>query len=373
MKFVDKYELHESVTSGRVEIFVAQALATNERVLVHVFECRDQKSDRPTIVRVLDAFRAIAPEPLGTVVDAGQYGDTSYVYLVTKAPKDVDLQRWLRHYEKDFARSGRSRLSSSPQDPETRGGFTQAFEGFGGGPDSGKGVTGAVERMPGPNTESQMSATKESSGPGEFSKYFGGPFDGNPALTPDIPAPSEPPRQAPGEFTRLFEPEKKDSPPEPIAILSDAPQDCYRSGLTQSERLSNSPAISIPPVTSGKGRSVANVPSGIPEPVWDRATTTPRPAPEGEIIRRVESAPTPQEEPVKAAGGEKTIESKVLSPQPAPAGKPPVPLPQPPKEAAPPLGGEVAAPPVSYWPLILIWVISAFLVVLIVLFFALKH
>jgi hypothetical protein len=391
MKFAGKYELHESVTSGPVETFVAHALATNERVLVHVFECRDQKSDRPTIVRVLEAFRAVAPDPLGTVVDAGQYGDTSYVYLVTKVPKDVDLQRWLHHYERDFARSEHSRSAGSPQDPGTRGQFTQAFEAFQEGPGLGKGVTGAVERVPGSNTESQMSAMKESSVVGEFTKYFRGPFDGNPALTPDIPEPLESPQQPAGEFTRLFGPEKKDSAPEPIPLLNDPPQNYDRSEFTQSERLSNSSVIPKPPLTSESRRSAASVSSGIPEPVWDsgvpatvntpptpppRPTPTPRPNAEGgytEIIRRAELPPALEEEPVKAAAGEKTIESKVPSPPPAPAGKPSVQLSQAPKVAVPPLDGEAAARPVSYWPLILIWVISFFLAALVVLFFALKR
>jgi len=40
MKFANKYELFEAVTSGRVETFFAKDLPNGERVLLQIFEAR---------------------------------------------------------------------------------------------------------------------------------------------------------------------------------------------------------------------------------------------------------------------------------------------------------------------------------------------
>jgi hypothetical protein len=67
MKFGEKYELLESLTTGGVETFVANDKVRGERVLVHILECEGQKPNQPTVQWVLEAFRRIAPEPAGTV------------------------------------------------------------------------------------------------------------------------------------------------------------------------------------------------------------------------------------------------------------------------------------------------------------------
>src|SRR5208282_2606847 len=99
MKFANKYELFEAVTSGPVETFFAKDLASGERVLLHIFEAPEKKPDQPTVQWVLESFRRLAPDPPGLVVETGQYSGTTYAYLVTKLPDDAALQRWTQSYQ----------------------------------------------------------------------------------------------------------------------------------------------------------------------------------------------------------------------------------------------------------------------------------
>ncbi len=99
MKFGDKYELLESVTTGKVETFVANDKVRGERVLVHILHGDPQKSNQPTVQWVLEAFRRVAPEPAGLVLEAGRYSGTLYAYLVTKMPQESALRNWVTLYE----------------------------------------------------------------------------------------------------------------------------------------------------------------------------------------------------------------------------------------------------------------------------------
>jgi hypothetical protein len=103
MKFADKYELFDAVTTGRLEAFLGRDVASGERVLVHIFEAPVKKADQPTVQWVLESFRAIAPEPPGLVIAAGRYGSTSYAYLVTQVPDDAALRKWTQAYESSTA------------------------------------------------------------------------------------------------------------------------------------------------------------------------------------------------------------------------------------------------------------------------------
>jgi hypothetical protein len=98
MKFGEKYELLESLTTGGVETFVANDKVRGERVLVHILEGEEQKPNQPTVQWVLEAFRRIAPEPAGVVLETGRYSGTLYAYLVTRMPDDAALQRWVQLY-----------------------------------------------------------------------------------------------------------------------------------------------------------------------------------------------------------------------------------------------------------------------------------
>jgi hypothetical protein len=99
MKFGDKYELLESLTTGAVETFVANDKVRGERVLVHILHGEPQKPNQPTVQWVLDAFRRVAPEPVGLVLEAGRYSGTLYAYLITKLPEDTALRGWVQQYK----------------------------------------------------------------------------------------------------------------------------------------------------------------------------------------------------------------------------------------------------------------------------------
>jgi hypothetical protein len=99
MKFAVKYEILEPVTRGSVETFMARIIATDEPVLVHIFECPEQRPDQPTVQWVLESFRAVAPDPPELVLGTGRYSGTSYAYLATKLPDRAVLQEWVRSYE----------------------------------------------------------------------------------------------------------------------------------------------------------------------------------------------------------------------------------------------------------------------------------
>src|SRR5580704_3150976 len=145
MKFGEKYELLESLTTGGVETFVANDKIRGERVLVHILHCDPQRPNQPTVQWVLEAFRRVAPEPAGLVLEAGRYSGTLYAYLVSKLPEDAALQGWVRQYKaqaqdtQEFPRptanptpeSEASTAELSPKPPERAPGpVTQLFRDF---------------------------------------------------------------------------------------------------------------------------------------------------------------------------------------------------------------------------------------------------
>lgn len=99
MKFGDKYELLDSLTTGSVETFVANDKVRGERVLVHILHCDPQRPNQPTVQWVLDTFRRVAPEPAGLVLEAGRYSGTLYAYLITKLPDESAVQGWVKQYK----------------------------------------------------------------------------------------------------------------------------------------------------------------------------------------------------------------------------------------------------------------------------------
>jgi hypothetical protein len=99
MKFGDKYELLDSLTTGTVETFVANDKVRGERVLVHILHCDPQRANQPTVQWVLDSFRRVAPEPAGLVLETGRYSGTLYAYLVTKLPDEAAVQGWVKQYK----------------------------------------------------------------------------------------------------------------------------------------------------------------------------------------------------------------------------------------------------------------------------------
>lgn len=100
MKFSDKYELLESLTTGAVETFVANDKVRGERVLVHIVECAGpRQAGQSTLEWVLESFRRVAPEPSGPVLETGKYLEAKYVYLVTRPADEAAQTSWVRRYE----------------------------------------------------------------------------------------------------------------------------------------------------------------------------------------------------------------------------------------------------------------------------------
>jgi len=93
---------------------VARSLATDERVLVHIFECPEQRPDQPTVQWVLESFHAIAPGPPELVLGTGKYGGTTYAYLVTKLPESAVLDKWVRSYRVRQEACAESPFAASP-------------------------------------------------------------------------------------------------------------------------------------------------------------------------------------------------------------------------------------------------------------------
>ncbi|MGO8794149.1 MAG: hypothetical protein ACLQLC_04950 [Candidatus Sulfotelmatobacter sp.] len=143
MKFGEKYELRESLTTGAVETFVANDKIRGQRVLVHILDCGLQQPNQPTVQWALDAFRHVAPEPAGLVLEAGRYSGTLYAYIVTQMPEKAVLTDWVQRYQaqatdtheipapvvQSKAQSDAPTADSSPAElarPSTP--FTQAFQ-----------------------------------------------------------------------------------------------------------------------------------------------------------------------------------------------------------------------------------------------------
>lgn len=99
MKFGDKYELLESLTTGAVETFAANDKVRGERVLVHIVECSPPKPNQTTAEWALESFRQLAPDPVGPILETGKYSGTLYAYLVSKVPDENAVKNWVRRYE----------------------------------------------------------------------------------------------------------------------------------------------------------------------------------------------------------------------------------------------------------------------------------
>lgn len=99
MKFSEKYELLQSLTTGAIETFVANDKVRGERVLVHIVECAPQTSDQTTAEWALESFRKVAPEPAGPVLETGKYSPPKYAYVVIKPADEAAAKAWVRRYE----------------------------------------------------------------------------------------------------------------------------------------------------------------------------------------------------------------------------------------------------------------------------------
>jgi len=204
MKFESRYEILKPVTEGAVETFLARSKTTGDPVLVHVFECPEQRSDQPTVQWVLESFRAVAPDPIELVLATGRYGDTSYAFLATKMPNDTALQEWVRAYEARNVMEDRPRLESDAPRPQPVVKAEQPTQ-----PESienepptvivdvghSKASAASVERLPSTLDSGLQSTTSEGANSGDTL------IDFNPG-TFRIDDKNQ--QQQPGEFTQLF-------------------------------------------------------------------------------------------------------------------------------------------------------------------------
>ena len=268
MKFSEKYELLESLTTGAIETFAAHDRVRDERVLVHIVDCAPQKPDQTTAEWVLESFRKLAPEPPGPVLETGKYSGTKYAYVVTKLADETLVKSWVRRYELQAQETKETKAHAlrtevgdcavlpatpppAPKEPQASGSMTQLFRDY----DSltkSKAQEPAVRQetpavrpaastsLPGESglhiaepwdasnakasditkqpplpppppqkayiPEPPPSLARDSAKPGEFTNFFQGPFRGDGSA--DMPAvssrPMEPPKKSVGEFTALF-------------------------------------------------------------------------------------------------------------------------------------------------------------------------
>jgi hypothetical protein len=102
MKFAEKYEILEMVTSGRVSTFLARERTTQEAVVVYTFECPGTGAELST-ASIIARFCSLAPNPPGIIVKAGFDQPSSAAFITTKMPDPAALKAWMGAYH-SFAR-----------------------------------------------------------------------------------------------------------------------------------------------------------------------------------------------------------------------------------------------------------------------------
>jgi hypothetical protein len=284
MKFGEKYELLESLTTGGVETFVANDKVRGERVLVHILECEAQKPNQPTVQWVLDQFRQIAPEPAGLVLETGRYSGTLYAYLVTKMPDEAALTKWVQlyrsqgrdtqdspaHAAKPTAESEFPTAEITPKEsPQLPGSVTQLFREF--EPQAKPAVSNVAPRerqegfQPPPNVKSAVPATPDwdaitprmspakpepniGSSPDSFSSAFAPRNFSSETSSPPLPE-----KPKPGEFTNFFQSPFRVEGPSNIPAISPLPVEPPRKSVGEFTAMFNSPRPEEPSPAAGVG------------------------------------------------------------------------------------------------------------------------
>jgi len=313
MKFAAKYEILEAYTRGAVETFAARKIATDEVVLVHIFECQEQQPNQPTVQWVLESFRAMAPDPCGRVVDAGRYDETSYGYLVTRLPEKPALQAWIQSYEvrraaeDETSPPGSSAASPSAEGatPETRrvpasDAATRAF-GVKAPPERPEGITKEFEAL-----RSELKPPAIDPTPSGLhvdhadARSISGEFR---AMGFEAPSakPAEP--EAPGDFTRQFSPPADDKPKVPPAISDKTPRPAIPEARRDSAGITGrtpAPGTKVQPPPTGAS---AETPSAM---LRKLILSTPDSAIASRPDRAFQSGstPKPKQPPVTGKAGE---------------------------------------------------------------------
>ena len=236
MKFSDKYEILEMVTSGRVSTFLARERTTQEGVVVYTFECAGAGARDLSTASIIARFCALAPNPPGMIVKAGFDEPSAAAFITTKMPDSAALTAWVQAYHA-FAPQGST--SPAPAKPVASPASApvsdatielSAFE------------VNSVMARGGPPKQTPVPDLHGDLGGGTSPFSLGGPA-------------AEPEKSA-GEFTRLFQevnafqPVKRSGPPAP-------PKPVNASDAIFGERLGGSPlggppappARPTPPIT----------------------------------------------------------------------------------------------------------------------------
>ena len=366
MKFGEKYELLESLTTGGVETFVANDKIRGERVLVHILECEAQKPNQPTVQWVLDQFRQIAPEPAGLVLETGRYSGTLYAYLVTKMPDEAALTKWVQLYRSQGhdTQDSPAPVAKPPAESEfptaeitakessrVPGSVTQLFREFDpqAKPRASNVATGEPREpsQPPPNVKPGVPATPDwdamsprmspaklepnlSSSPDSFSSAFAPRNFPSEANSPTLPE-----KPQPGEFTNFFQSPFRVEGPSNIPAISPLPVEPPRKSVGEFTAMFNSPRPEEP---SSEAGVAGNESPGAGFTGWlnnpniaSRTSGTAGAPPSGGLPRlSTDSSAFPS-----------PVQESFVPPQPASYVTPTPPLPAPPAFSIPPLPNPV--------------------------------
>ncbi len=288
MKFGEKYELLESLTTGAIETFAANDKVRGERVLVHIVECAPQKPDQTTAEWVLESFHKLAPEPPGPVLETGKYSGAKYAYVVTKPADETVVRAWVRRYELQVVDTKESKVHapktefSAPaaaprvaqtiapkEPPQAPGQMTQLFRDF-----------DSLAKSKVPEPESPPSAppvrpAPSTSLPGESGLHAAVPWDPfsakravppkeTPVAAPPAPpkpvAPEMPPAgrsgAKPGEFTNFFQGPFRGDGPSDMPAYPSQPIEPPKKNVGEFTAMfgqASPPATAAPPSAQGSG------------------------------------------------------------------------------------------------------------------------
>ena len=224
MKFGEKYEIVEMVTSGRVSTFLARDKNSQESVVVYTFECAAGASELNTAA-IIAKFASLAPSPPGIIVKAGFDAESSSAFITTKMPDAAQLKEWVRGYQS----FGKAPSLPPPSSPSPSNRFSDATAEI--NADEVKALFAQSNAA-----QSQPPAAPMGSTTGAFSLA--------------IPEPEAP--QSGGEFTRMFrdanafQPLKSSPPPAPPSSEPATDPFGQLGGMSFSEK-KPAPAAPIPP------------------------------------------------------------------------------------------------------------------------------
>lgn len=266
MKFIEKYEIVEMLTSGRVCTFLARDRSTSEQTVVWTFECAEESvaSDTSSIVA---RFCSLAPNPPGMITAAGFDEQTCTAFLATRVPAPQELDAWVSAYH-SFSKAAASKPALSGADVSRQSSVspvpsldqtTPSTSGiFSSGPTlHDESNRASLADIPQQNRPARPLVVEEpfrastrtpdrprggpaaepetGSGPGAFTSFFQNPFqpagapiaDSGPSANPASPGP-------PGSFTQIFGARGSSTEPRP------------GSGTLDEEMSPRSPAFSEP-------------------------------------------------------------------------------------------------------------------------------